>query len=488
MAETPEIVARFKAELAGQVVVITSGGLLVVVLARLLGPEDYGLLFYAISVLGVLSVLSQLGLAKSCARYIAEFKERDPRQVPHVLRTTFGVNLLLVAVVGGGLVLAHGHLAQLLGEPAIAPLLALGAVYLALESLATFVRMTLQGFEEIQASATLYALDRGLRLVCAVGLVALGAGVVGAMVGYLVGFGAAVVLGLSLIYRRHYRNSPRSPAVADGLRRRILAYTVPLTATGTANVLDKRMDTVIVGVLLSPVAVSYYVLGKQLVEFIETPMTALGFTLSPTFGARKAAGDVDRAARLYERALATALVVYVPAAAGVVLVAPLAIDVVFGAGYGGAVPVVQVLALYIVFQSVTKLTSNGLDYLGRARHRAIAKGVTAVMNVGLTVALVPVLGVVGAAVATVGTYGLYTAATLAIVDREFELRRWFLLERVGWVLLVTAAMTLAVLPALRWGDGPLTLVVAVVAGGVTWLVLSGVTGLIDVAEMRTVLT
>ncbi len=64
---------------------------------------------------------------------------------------------------------------------------------------------------------------------------------------------------------------------------------------------------------------------------------------------------------------------YIPAAAGLILVSEPLIYIVFGEEYAGAVPVLQILGIYAVLQSVKVLTDNGLDFLGRARERAIAK-------------------------------------------------------------------------------------------------------------------
>lgn len=478
MSVGSRIRSRFRAEFAAQLVVVVAGGLLMVVLARLLGPDEYGLLFLAIAVFGTLQVLSKLGLAKSGARYVATYKEQDDGQLRHVLRTTLGLNLVAVAVVGIGLFVAHGELATLLGEPSLETLLLFGVAFLAFEALKTYVRMILQGFEAIELAAAIHAIDQGTRFLFAVGFVLLGFGALGALAGWILGFLVASAVGLLAIYRRYYRDSPAAP-IESGLRRRIAEYAVPLTATNTANVLDKEIDTVLVGFFLTPVAVSYYVLSKQVIQFVETPVEALGFTLSPTFGAQKAAGTVDRAARLYETALVHALLCYVPIAAGVLLVAEPTIQLVFGADYLGAVVVLQVLSLYAVLQAVTKLTSNGLDFLGRARDRAIVKGGTAAANVGLNVVLIPTVGVVGAAIATVVTYSLYTFANVYIIHQEFDLRLGYLARRLAVVTGITAVMAAVVAVAVSHVDGFLTLIGVIGLGAAVWATLSVATGFLD---------
>lgn len=484
MTLSKQLVSRFKSEFASRIVATVSAGLLMVLLARLLGPDEYGLLFLAIAIFGLLGVLSKLGIAKSCSRYIAEYKQTDPSQIPHILRISIVFNVVAILVVSLGLLLAHRQIAIALDEPSLVPFLLLGVLFLAFESLATFTRLILQGFEKIKLAATLHAINRFSRLVFAVGFVVLGFGAIGALVGYIVSFVVVVLPGLWIVYRQFYSGLDAASAVESGLRRRIGEYTVPLTATSSANVLDKRVDTILVGFFLTPVAVSYYVLSKQVIEFLETPVSALGFTLSPSFGAQKADGNVDQIARIYEEALTHSLLLYIPAAAGIVLVAEPTIGLLFGEQYLGAVPVLQVLSLYAILQAITKITSNGLDFLGRARDRAIVKGVTSVLNVGLNVVLIPLVGVVGAAIATIITYSVYTGANVFIIHQEFDLRVGYLLRRTSAIVGVTLVMGAVVSATNGYVDGWISLVAIVTLGVVVWAALSIATGLINAQRVK----
>lgn len=485
MSLTARLVSRFKAEFGSRIVAMIASGLLMVSLARLLGPDEYGLLFLAISVFTTIGIFAKLGIAKSGARYVAEYKENEPEQLPHILRTSIRLNLVAIGVVTVAVAITHREIAGFLGEPGLRPFLLIGVFYLLFEALSTYTRLILQGLEKIQLAATLHALNRVCRLVFAIGFVLLGFSALGALIGYILSFVITTTVGLAIIYRRVYKPHAGSSAIADDLRRRIGEYSIPLTATSTANVLDKELDTVLVGYFINPVAVSYYVISKQVIQFVETPATALGFTLSPTFGSQKADGNVEQAARIYETALTNSLLLYIPIAAGLVLVAEPALALFFGDEYMGAVPVLQVLGLYAILQSITRITSNGLDFLGRARERAIAKGGTAVLNVGLNLVLIPVIGVVGAALATVITYSLYTFANVYIIHQEFDLRIGYIGWHVSRTVIVTGVMALIVYATVDFIDGFLSLALVVLLGVTVWGVLSTLTGLLDVKQIRT---
>ncbi len=483
MNQSSNLLSRFGAEFIAQIIVALTGAALIVALTQLLTADDYGLLFLAISVLGVIELVAKLGIGKSAARYVSEYKERDPSQLYHILRGSILLNLATITIVIAGLALTHKQIAILIGESNLAPLLLLGTVYVLFSVLFKYSRYILQGFESIKYSAAVQATDRVTRLLFAIGFVILGYGVLGALAGYVIGYALAAGIGFILIYIHYFRDLEQEP-IETGLQRRIAEYAVPLTTTSTANVLDKRVDTILVGFFLTPLHVSYYVLGKQIVDFVEKPVQALGFTLSPTYSAEKASGNIDRAARLYETALVYSLVLYVPAAVGLVLVAQPFIELIFGQEYSGAVVVLQILCVYIVLQAITQVTTNGLDFLGRARERAIIKIITSVANVGFNVLLIPRIGVVGAAIATAITYSVYTFANIYIAHTEFNLRIRFLLKRVGKVIVVTGVMAVVVSIIQLYVTGWLALILPIGTGVIVWTVLSYLLGLIETSHIK----
>lgn len=488
MGLADRLAAGFKAEVAGRLVSILAGALMVVALARLLEPEGYGLLYLALAVLGVARVFSKLGISKSGARYLAEYKEQDPRQIPHILETSFLYNLTTIAVVVLALALGHRWLAGVLGEPSLAPLILFGTLFVAFGTLVTFARRTLQGFEQIRVVAWLRVVENVSRFVFAVGFVLLGFGAMGALGGYVASAGLVVLVGLAFIYARVYREHERAEHVDEGLRKRVGLYALPITATSTADIVDKRVDTILVGFFLNPTAVGFYVVAKQAVDVVSAPAQALGFTISPTFGAQQAQGASGQAASLYEEALSHSLLVYLPAAAGLIVLADPAVGIIFGPDYGGAVPVVQVLALYAVLHATMNVTSSGLDYLGKATSRAIVKAISSTLNVVLNVIMIPMFGVVGAAYATVTSYAVYAGGNFYVINTLFDLDFGRLTRNVATNLIGTLLMAGLVILLRGFATGWITLALVILAGASAWGLFAVAVGILDVKQLRDLLT
>ncbi|WP_313696278.1 flippase [Halorarum halobium] len=484
MVSTDRLSRGVKAIFGAGVVRMVSNALLVVLLTRfLLTTEGYGRLNFALSVLTIVSIFATLGLPKSAARYITDFAETDPGQIPHIIRRSVLYLGVITVVLSVAVVVVGRPAARLLDEPRIVPFLLVGAVYIGSRSGTKYLGSIFQGFNQVTWTAVVKVISSVSRLVFVAAFVLLGFGAVGALAGYVASFVLASVVGFGALYVDFYRRYEPAPEMEEGLTRRMLEYAVPLTATRGANVLDKRVDTVLVGLLMNMTAVGYYTVAKQVSDFVSMPAASFGFTISPALGEQKSGDRLDRAASLYERSLQYVLLAYVPATVGLILVAEPMVRYVFGTPYLEAVPVVQVFSGFIFVNAINKVTSDGLDYLGRARSRAVVKTATAVANFLLNLVLIPTMGVVGAAIATVITYTVYTGANVWVIhsELEFSLRR--VARHAGIVCLVTAGMGAVVVSVLPMVSGILTLVGAVVVGLLVWSVLSVAGGVLDVREV-----
>jgi O-antigen/teichoic acid export membrane protein len=468
---------QFRAEFLARIISILSGGVLTVALARLLDPDLYGLFYLSISILGMAILFSKLGIARSGSRYIANYKETNPDQIPHILKFTIKLNTITILIASLLLLLSYETISLIVGEPELVPLLLLGTLYLAFKTLFYLCRLLFQGFEDIKRSALINAIQGSARTVIAVVFVIVGFGAIGALLGYILAYALAAIIGFLILYKNYNfsETSKREP----NLRRRIAEYSLPITLTNTASVIDRKFDTVLVGFFLDPLSVAFYTVGKQITEFVEAPISALGFTLAPTYEAQKANNNNREAARLYEKAISHGLLVYIPAAVGLILVADPLIELIFGPEYIGAVEVVQVFAIYVVVVSISDITSNGLDFLGRARERSIARGISAIGNVALNILLIPSLGVIGAVIATVITYSFYTFVNVYIMSDELNIYWGNILWKVVKIVMISAIMGVVVYSIVGYVTGIITLLAVISFGVLVWMSLSIYVGLID---------
>ena len=473
----------------GQVLGAATKGLLILLLSRfLLRPADYGLLFLTISILGFGMLFANLGFEKAGARYITEYRESAPELVSTAVRKTLQYNGLAIVAVAVGLALFHTQIAAAVGEPTISVLLLFGICYVAAKSLNGTAVIFFQAFNWMKWVALVNIFTNVALVVVVPALLLLGYGLVGAVTGYALSYAIGAAIGLGVIFTQLYERHDIDDQREGDVSTRILRYSVPLTLTMSANVINSRVDTVFLGIFRGPVSVAFYTLGKQIADFLITPARSMGFAMSPTYGEEKANENASRAARLYEQSVIYTLMVYGPAAAGVFLVANPAIEQIFGPDYYGAGPVLQIFSVFVIIRALDTITSDALDYLGRARSRAIAKGGAALANIILNLVLIPPYGVIGAASATVLTYGMYVGLELAVIADELPIDTRRLVQSGLVVSGITLGMGTVVYPLTgHVSDIPSLLGVVAVGVGV-WTVLMILTGPVDIRQLYASLT
>lgn len=479
MELTARLGRRFRVEFISGIITTISGALLTILLARLLDPTAYGTLFLSISIFSVLRVFSKLGLANSAARYIADYREQDPSQIPHIIERSLIFVLIAIFSVSVILLIGSENISYWLDEPGLVPLLQLGVLFIAFQTLSNFSRIIAQGAGNITLAAGIKATERMSRLIFAILFVYLGYNAIGALGGFVIGSVLSTCLGMIVIYNDYFKYKPTADSIEPGLTQKILRYNIPLTITSISGKLDNQIDTILIGLFLNPLAVSYYVVSKQIINFTEMPASALGFSISPSFGKLKSGHEIDTAARMFESALNHVLLLYIPAAVGIFFISEQAIELIFGSEYSGAAPVLQVLSVYTILRAITACTDQPLDYLGRARIRAVAKSIAAVSNVLLNIILIPWIGVVGAALATVITHSFYVFIKIVVVIDELPLNYKSILIYFGRVGIITAGMSIILWYTTNYISNLLSLIAVVALSIIVWGVLSVVFGAID---------
>ena len=364
------------------------------VLARAYGPDRFGAFAAGLAVASVAGVAGDFGIPTTLlvARATADRATIWATGLRAVLATS-------AVAVTGGVVFA---LVVLDGDARLA------ACILLLWAGIGRVRLVATAVCQADYEAgRVVAADVGFRLVALLGAVAAAVAtssfaVLSAVVA--VGLVAGEVVGLALVW-------PGRPAAAD--RRAVRALIVRsrdfgLTAA-TASV-HSRVDQV----LLSAYRVAQggpYAVAYRLVDAALAVMTVVSSLIVPVLG-RCNGPDRERLAR----AVTAAAVLFGMASAGVIYMgAAVLVDIVGGAGYGDAVPIVRVLAIVLLIAVVNVPLLHLVMVEGGSNQLLRISIVMVVVNLSLNAVLIPSRGASGAAVATLVSeaVGLTLVARLA---------------------------------------------------------------------------
>jgi len=397
---------------AAQLLIRIRGVLLIPILARGLGAHDYGVWVLVVSTVGLVSVVTMLGMPQALERFLAGTTRRDDQR-EDFLSSLALAGLATVLVVLPAVVGARAWAVAAFHDEAVAPLIRAGAWILLATAVNQIVLMFFRSQREMRAMSALDLLTGLGELVLSALAVRAGYGLDGALLALLVARGATAVIALGLIVARVGIGVPRLRHT-----RKYLAFGVPTVLMGLTYWVVETSDRYFVGFYGTPTQVGIYsaayALGGVLV-FLRLPFMLV---LPPFVYQLWDRQDYHTAARYLDASLRSYLIVAVPMAFGIGILATAALTVLAGrefAAQGG--PVVPIVVAAMFCYGLSGITGLVFWLQKKSRELSTLWLLAAACNPVLNVLLIPRLGIVGAAVATLVCYAIPTVPCVVVYLR-----------------------------------------------------------------------
>ena len=361
-----------------------------VVLARVLGPSDFGH-FQFLNRLAFITVsVAQIGLPHALSWAMTHARESSNEQ-RRIYRIAVGAPACTGALVAGIalLVLALGH------APATPIEWILLAFYPMVNLVAAAVAGAARGLLDI-ASVARIRLSQAIVWLGAVGSAAvLGMLSVQSAIAILLG-SQAISCAIAVMTALRQRGSrPTTVEHQDvwGFARRVyFGHTV--------RDLNVYLDQVIIGIFFPPADVGLYAFAAGLTLALNLVATPISATAQPIIQRSNQAERPTTAARL----IATTLLAVGAVALCLAGVAPWLVPILVGEEYVRAVPVVQVLCLAVVADGLVTCLHGILLGLGKPTISSLSVMAGLLMNVVGWLSLLGPYGILGAAITSVASY------------------------------------------------------------------------------------
>jgi len=462
------------------------------ILVHGLGVSAYGVFALASLLLGYAALLD-LGLTPAVVRAIAiHALNPDQRPFSKIMGTAFSLFLGL-GLLGGLALLALAPLAVdgiLHLPPGLRAdarfVLDLTAVGFAANLGLTLFTAVPQGLQRLDVYAGRTIFLSTLSAAAQIGAVKLGFGLRGVATGTL----AVNLLGLVLflvVARRLLPGVDIRPRFDRWALRQLAGFGAMKFVSQLASLLTFQLDRVIVAAFLPIAQVTYYAVPVTITQKMALVQASFSTVFFPAASEMHAVGDQVRLRRLYLSAQKLMLTLVLPL---VVLLAVLSRPLLSAwLGPSFAAASAGILAALAVGYGLTLLTGVPAliaDATGHPHWTATAGVVYAVINLTLTIVLVPRFGAIGAAYAFLANSVVQGLAFVLIVQRVlvgvgvFEVVRSVVLRpaAMGVVVLAYALLAAGIVSTL------LELIVALLFGGVLAIVLVLALGILGEDERR----
>lgn len=401
------------------------------VLARLLVPEDFGVVALAFAVLAVAQIAQESGLGAALIVYSGDLR----RAAASVLVFSPLVALALYVVC----FLAAPVAASFFDEPRLTDVIRVLGIALVLRGL-TIMPLSLLERDLRFGPITAGELAGGT----AQAVIAIGAGLAGAGLWSLV-LGQLAFAGVKVVFAWWY--SPLRPSPFEAERttlRELMRYGRHVGVANLINYGSANSEGIVVGRVLGATALGYYAVAGRLGSM---PVNVVGNILGRgVFAAlARVRGDAARFRQIWIENIQRLALFSVPAAIGIALVAEPLVLALLGETWRPAVVPLQLLALNSVVRTFSATAGEVFQAAFRPKLRVVFEAAYLVMIVPSLVLGARGFGLTGAAAAVVLVnvvfgVGLLTAMTRLMELRASELVHALVRPAAGWVLLMLSVL------------------------------------------------
>jgi len=418
---TSGIAAQARWALVAKIATSVLGTVTTVFVARELSPTNYGTFSLVISTVAFWFIFAEFGIGLSVSKHVAQSRYRDADR--NLAARFVGRGIMLQAVFSLTAALAcfisAGWVAALLDNPDLAMLLRVASVILLVRPLHMLTLSVFQGFQTLHFMALAETVREVGRLLATVILLKLGLETLGAVEGRMTGFALSAVLGLAIVWRRFLRGTAWARTDDRAITRQVLHLSLPIVVILVCDFVFMEFTIPMVGFFLGAEQAGYYSLPFRITTLLHLVAHALALAVTPRLTAlnQRTAGDVRV---LYLRGIKSILLLYIPAMAGLITLAPELLSVIFGEKYLPSCTVMRMYAVFLLFRATGTFLALALVYLGLATVRARIQVVATLASVGLNLILIPHLGIAGAATSVLATVVPMVLIWQLIVCR----RRW----------------------------------------------------------------
>ncbi len=321
-----------------------------VILARLLSPDDFGLMGMAVVFTAFVSVFSGVGISAA----IIQRKEISDA----ALYSAFWVNMGLGLFFGALVISSAPLVAGFYQEARLTPLLMILGLVFIFAPLSSIHGVLLQKSLRFSTLAVIDVTAMSIGIVLGIGAAVLGAGVWSLVINTVsMSLASVILLWVLSSWRPSF-------TFAWSELRPMVNYSLNLTGFNLVNYFSRNADDILVGRYLGAQALGYYGFAYNVMLYpLQNISHVITRVMFPVLS--QIQDDDDRFRNIYVKATVTTSLVTFPMMCGLLVVAEPLVLVVLGPKWEPIVPLMMILAPVGAIQSVGALVGNIYQAKGR---------------------------------------------------------------------------------------------------------------------------
>ena len=383
------------------------------IIARFLGPDQYGLFTLSLAILGVLSMFATLGLPQGTLRFVSYYLgKKNYKKINSVILFTFKLIIpisiffaIIVFLLSNIIAVSIFHNSQL------AFLIKFVAILIPLTVLSMNLEMIIQAFQKIKYIVyTRNIIESLIKLVLTIFLFLIGFKIAGVIFAYTISIFATVLIFYYFIKKKIFPSLSIKKIILD--KKEILQYSLPLLFSGIlGDVLFAWADTLILGYFKPASQVGIYNAAVPTAQLLYVLPLSLMAIFMPIITARFALKQDLKTIFITVTKWIFMFNIYL--LFFMMFFSRSILKILFGNIYAEGYLALIFLSLAFFIDTISFTSNNVLKTLEKSNLIFLNTLISSVLNIILNIIFIQLFGFVGAAYATAISLTLRTILTIS---------------------------------------------------------------------------
>jgi O-antigen/teichoic acid export membrane protein len=372
------------------------------ILARSLGPDQFGGLMIGVTVLYVAKSIGGLGINISVARFIPYYESKSKwRKLKGVISTSLKFSAGASIVIGGVLFIGAEWIGMSIFDNLnLIYVLRVFGVSLPFLTMAGVLRGCIRGFRRMDY---IEYTDRGVRqgviLLVAILTAWLGLGIVEVSIGYGMAFAGTALASAFFLVRSHTFFKNWSGIEAKSVTSKLMRFSWPLVARQQLSQSRKRADTLLIGYFATSASAGLYNVALPIAKLLQVVLSSMNRIFMPSISSLYAKGNIERLRFSFQTVARWTLFITLPIYILLIAEGEDILRITFGEEYVGAYVALIILATGFFVNTASGSFGEVLVAIGRTQVVMWMSFIGLAVNITMNIILIPSFKTAGAAIA-----------------------------------------------------------------------------------------
>lgn len=393
-----------------------------ILLARILGVDNYGLFYLAFTIVTFFLPFTTLGLYGSLPRFLPFHNGRGENDVTRsTIRFSqilvFFISILIYVIV---YLFSENISVNIFHNSNLTPVLKYFSAGIPLLSLSNIFEAIIRSYKAVKFKVVVF--DIGIwvvRLFFFVPFIVFGFALFGAIVSYLIAMIFTIFISMFFIRKRLFLDQLKYQTVP--VAKRLLSFSWPIAVTGIISLFYLKTDVLLLGYYFNSVDVGLYMPALIIAQYVTLFATPFAYIFLPVVSELFGKAKKVSIESLFKSASKWIFMMVLPVFIYLLLFPKEVIILLYGSGYSeGYIPLI-ILAAGISMNTFTGMTGSILVGGGYTKLNLTVEIIASITNVSLNVILIPIFGILGAAIGTSASYFTRNIASLVFVYKTTKM-------------------------------------------------------------------